>query len=316
MKRVILALIVALHSVNICGAQSLEEMVPFGDMERWLTREVEESAIIGGETKTLYEIAPDQTIVGREPYYNMGGSPWASSNVMARVAGITKTNCSVYPADGHDGKAVHLKTQIEKVRVIGIINISVIAAGSVYLGSMIEPIKGTANPQAMLNSGIPFTKRPESVRYDYKVKLSGEPYRLRITGFSPQKEIQGMDMPTMVMLLQKRWEDSDGTLHASRVGTAIVNYTEDSEWVVDATYPVIYGDATTSPDYIPSMMIGYEQRYALNSRGENVPLIEESWADADETPTHVILQFASSHGGAYIGSPGTQMWVDNVRFVY
>ncbi len=316
MKRVISTLLVALQSVNICSAQSLEEMLPFGDMESWLTREIEESAIIGGDTKILYEIAPEQHLVGREAYYNMGGSPWASSNVYAKVSGIHKTNCSVYPDFGHDGKAAHLKTQIEKVKVLGMINISVIAAGSIYLGTMIEPIRGTANPQAMLNSGIEFSKRPESVRFDYKIKLSGEPFRLRMTGMSAKKEVQGMDMPTMVMLLQKRWEDADGTLHASRVGTAIVNYTEDSEWVIDATYPIIYGDATTSPNYIPSMMVGYEQRYALNSRGENVPLMEESWADADETPTHVVLQFASSHGGAYIGSPGTQMWVDNVRFVY
>ncbi|MFI3302013.1 MAG: PCMD domain-containing protein [Rikenellaceae bacterium] len=315
MKRVVLTLIVAMQAASIY-AQSLEKMLPFGDMNSWLTRQIEESNIIGGDTKTLYEIAPEREIVGREAYYNMGGSPWATSNVMARVAGITKTNCSVFPDLGIEGKSAHLMTRIEKVKVMGMVNISVIAAGSIYLGSMIEPIKGTANPQAMLNSGIPFTERPEAVRYDYKVKLSGEPYRMRINGFSPKKEVQGMDMPTMVLLLQKRWEDADGTLHASRIGTAIINYTEDSEWVEDATYSIIYGDATTSAEYIPAMNVGYEQRYALNSRGENVPLMEESWAAADETPTHIILQFASSHGGAYIGSPGNQMWVDNVRLIY
>ncbi len=316
MKRAILTLVVVVHSICICHAQSIEEMIPFGDMNQWLTRKIEESNIIGGDTKTLYEIAPERVIAGRTEYYNEGGSPWATSNVMARVAGITKTNCSVFPDNGVDGKAAHLVTRIERVKVLGVVNISVIATGSIYLGSMIEPIKGTANPQAMLNSGIPFTKRPEAVRYDYKVKLSGKPYRVRITGFSPQKEVHGMDMPTMVLLLQKRWENPDGSLHASRVGTIIVNYTEDSEWVEDATYPIIYGDATTSPAYIPAMNIGYEQRYAINSRGENVPIIEDRWADAEETPTHIVLQFASSHGGAYVGSPDNQMWIDNVRLVY
>ena len=29
-----------------------------------------------------------------------------------------------------------------------------------------------------------------------------------------------------------------------------------------------------------------------------------------------MLQFSSSHGGAYIGSPGNTLWVDNVRLVY
>ncbi|MFI3305083.1 MAG: PCMD domain-containing protein [Rikenellaceae bacterium] len=303
----------------LCFAEELEtreEMIPFGDMNSWMTRVIDESRIIGGETKTLYEIASEREIVGNEIYENMDGSPWANSNVLARVAGITKTNCSVFPNDGIEGLAAQMVTRIEKVKALGIVNISVIAAGSVYLGSMVEPIKGTANPQAMLNSGIPFTQRPEAVRFDYKVVLSGEPDRMRITGFSPKKVVEGMDMPTMVLLLQNRWEDAQGGLHASRVGTAIVNYTESCGWQIDATYPIIYGDATSSPDFVNEMHLGYEQRYALNSKGENVPLIEDSWAAADTVPTHAILHFASSHGGAYVGSPGNEFWIDNVRFVY
>lgn len=315
MKKVVLTLTIALQVASIC-AQSIEKMIPFGDMNSWVTRKIEESNIIGGKEKTLYEIAPKREIIGREPYINEGGSPWATSNVMAKVAGITKTSASVFPDDGINSKAAYLKTRIETVKVLGIVNISVIAAGSIYLGSMIEPITSTSNPQAMLNSGIKFTERPEAVRYDYKISLSGKPTRMRITGFSPKKEVQGMDMPTMVLILQKRWEDADGTLHATRVGTAIVNYTENSDWVEDATYPIIYGDARESADYTPFMNVGYEQRYALNSRGENVPLLETTWAAADETPTHLILQFASSHGGAYVGSPENKMWVDNVRLVY
>lgn len=315
MKKIIFILFVSLNMMTV-GAEEREEMVPFGDMDSWLTRQIEESGIIGGATKILYEVGPKMELVGNNAYENVGGSPWASSNVYARVAGVHKTNSSVFPVDHNGGKAAHLMTRIEQVKVLGLVNISVIAAGSVYVGSMMEPIKGTSNPQGLLNSGIPFTKRPKAVRYDYKIELSGEPNRLRITGFSPKKEVEGMDMPTMVMLLQKRWEDSDGTLHASRVGTIIVNYTQSSDWVENATYDVIYGDATNYAEFIPSMALGYEQRYALNSKGDNVPLIEESWASADEIPTHIILHFASSHGGAYVGSPGTQMWIDNVRLVY
>ncbi|MFI3248764.1 MAG: PCMD domain-containing protein [Rikenellaceae bacterium] len=319
MNRIILILIAILQLPTICYTQNIEseEMIPFGDMNQWLTRTVEESAIIGGEEKTLYEIAPSTQISGRIAYTNQGGSPWANSNVMAQVSGITKTNCSVFPADREGaGKVANLVTRIEKVKVLGVVNISVIAAGSIYLGSMIEPIRGTSNPQAMLNSGIEFTKRPKAVRFDYKVQLSGEHNRVRMTGFGPKKEIAGLDMPTMVLKLQKRWEDESGEIHASRIGTIIVEYKADSGWIDNATYEIIYGDATKSSKFIPSMNIGYEQQYALNSRGENVPIIEESWADADATPTHLILQFASSHGGAYIGSPGNQMWVDNVRLVY
>ncbi len=293
-----------------------EELIPFGDMDSWMTRVVKESGVIGGNTKRLLEIAPEQVVTSQDGYNNLGVSPWANSNVLAKVSGVTKTNSSVFPVDHLDGRAAHLMTRIEKVKVLGLINISVIAAGSVYLGSMIEPIRGTKNPQMWLNSGIEFTQRPTAVRFDYKVELSGEPNRLRITGFNPKKEVEGIDMPTMVCLLQRRWEDADGTLHASRIGTMIVNYTESCDWQEDATYPIIYGDARESSEFIPAMELGFEQRYGLNSQGENVPIIEEEWATADETPTHVILHFASSHGGAYIGSPGTQMWLDNVRFVY
>ena len=78
-----------------------EEPIKFGDMEHWITRHIHESAIIGGKTKTLYEIGPDKTIEGNKPYVNMGGSPWGTSNVMAKVSGIVKTNNTVYK-DRHD----------------------------------------------------------------------------------------------------------------------------------------------------------------------------------------------------------------------
>ena len=64
------------------------------------------------------------------------------------------------------------------------------------------------------------------------------------------------------------------------------------------------------------MQIQVEERSALNSRGESVPIQEIGWAEEDEMPTHLILQFTSSHGGAYIGSPGNTMWIDNVELIY
>lgn len=316
MNKNIFSTVLLLCTTLLTIAEEREEMLPFGDMNSWMTRAVEESFIIGGDTKYLYEIAPERQIASQDGYKNMGGSPWANSNVLAKVSGVTKTSSSVFPDQGTEGKSARLETRIEKVKVFGVINISVLAAGAVFLGEMCEPIRSTSNPQGILNSGIPFTKRPKAVRFDYKVQLSGEPNRVKITGFGPKREVEGVDMPTMVLLLQKRWEDADGTLHARRVGTAVVNYTESCDWQKDATYEVIYGDPKSSLSYIPEMKVGHEQRYAMNSKGENVELLEEGYTLPDETPTHAILHFASSHGGAYIGSPGTQMWVDNVRFVY
>ena len=56
--------------------------------------------------------------------------------------------------------------------------------------------------------------------------------------------------------------------------------------------------------------------HALNSKGKNVPILEEGWAGPDETPTHIILKFDSSHGGAYTGTVGNTLWLDNVKLVY
>ena len=76
-----------------------ERVVPFpyGDMDHWVVREIHESGIIGGQTKWLYEPGPSDTIVGNIAFENKGGSPWRTSNVMARVSGITKCSVSVFP---------------------------------------------------------------------------------------------------------------------------------------------------------------------------------------------------------------------------
>ena len=86
--------------------------------------------------------------------------------------------------------------------------------------------------------------------------------------------------------------------------------------VNDATYPILYGDITKHPEYKPYMRIQVEERYALNSQGKSVPIQEVGWAAEGELPTHIVLQFTSSHGGAYIGSPGNTMWIDNVELIY
>ena len=54
----------------------------------------------------------------------------------------------------------------------------------------------------------------------------------------------------------------------------------------------------------------------MNSKGESVPIHEVAWGDENDVPTHMYIQFTSSHGGAYIGSPGNTLWVDNVKLVY
>ncbi len=296
-----------------------ENVVPFayGDMDNWIVREIHESGIIGGNTKWLYELGPSDTIVGNTAFRNMGGSPWATSNVMAKVAGVVKTNTSVFPEKRGDGMCARMETRYESVKVFGLVDIEVIAAGSVFLGTVHEPIKGTKNPQAMLQSGVPFSKKPKALRFDYKVKAAPEKNRVRSTGFSRKSTVAGQDSLAVILLLQKRWEDAEGNAYSKRVGTMVQRYTESTpDWVNDATYPILYGNITSKPEYKPYMRIQVEERYTLNSKGKSVPIQEVGWAEPGEAPTHMVLQFTSSHGGAYIGSPGNTFWIDNVELIY
>ena len=303
-----------------CGTSAFAQpgvyMMNYGNMDNWVDRQVTESGLIGGEMKHVWAIGPTMTIEGDEAYFNKGGSPWASSNVMAKVVGITKTNTSVFPEKRGNGYCARLETRMEKVKVLGLINMEVLAAGSIFLGNVHEPIKGTKNPQKMLNSGIPFTQRPKALRFDYKVQMSTRKNRIKSTGFGSKDEIEGRDLHEVNLFLQKRWEDEEGNIYAKRVGTMVVRFDKDCDWQNDATFTILYGDITKDPSYDESMMGLNSIRYGVNSKGESVPIQEVGWAEANETPTHMQMQFTSSHGGAYIGSPGNILWIDNVKLVY
>ena len=316
--RLFLTGFVAFFSSLSLMAQPKVEMVPFGDMDQWVDRQIKESGIIGGNTKNVYAIGPTSVVKGDQVYKNMGGSPWATSNVMAKVAGITNTNSSVFPEKRGDGYCARLDTRMESVKVLGLVNITVLAAGSIFTGSVHEPIKGTKNPQKMLQTGIPFTKKPVALQFDYKVKMSGRENRIRATGFSKITDVAGKDYPAAILFLQKRWEDKDGNIYAKRVGTVVVRYyTTTDDWRNNATYSIMYGDITGNPEYKAHMMrLQVQERYAVNSKGESVPIKEVAWGTEDDIPTHIQLQFTSSHGGADIGSPGNSFYVDNVKLVY
>ena len=247
----------------------------------------------------------------------MGGSPWGTSNVMAKVMGITKTNNSVY-RDVHPGHGYCAKmmTHIETCKALGMINIKVLAAGSIYLGDMKEPITGTKDGPKNMNWGIRFNKRPKALRYDYKVSVPGTKHRIKETGFSSPSTVAGQDYCITVLYLQKRYEDKKGNITAKRVGTLVVKYGKSTGWVNGATYNIMYGDIRHNPHYNAATMGLRSCDYARNSKGKSVIVRETGWADADETPTHLVLQFSSSHGGAYIGTPGNTFWVDNVGLVY
>lgn len=314
---VLLILSSGLFSSLTAARTGREVPIRFGDMEHWTQRNITESAVIGGAKKTLFEIAVDSVINGNTPYRNLGGSPWGTSNVMAKVAGVVKTNNTVSPDTHRGGRCARLSTHIESLKVLGVVNINVLAAGSIFLGDVREPITGTKEGPKSINWGIPFKNRPKALRFDYKVKTPGTPNRIKQTGFSHKSTVPGPDYAVAVLLLQKRTEDASGNITAKRIGTLVVKYGKSTAgWVENATYEILYGDISGRSDYDPSLMGLRDYDYATNSKGVNVKVTETGWADPDETPTHLMVQFSSSHGGAYIGTPGNTLWVDNVRLVY
>lgn len=295
-----------------------EELIKFGNFESWITRSIKESMLVGGKTQTLYEVGPKGTFDGPRAYTNQGGSPWGNSNVYAKVCGVVKTNVSVYPDKHGDGQCVKLCTHIVNCKAIGVVNISVLASGSLFFGSIIEPITSSTDPMSKMNAGVPFKRRPKAVKFDYKYYSPGGD-RIRETGFSRRQKVAGKDKGQCVCLLQKRWEDSDGNIHALRVGSMYHNFTQNiSDWKEGQAFSIYYGDISHESFYQGEMglMSGENAYHAINSKGKCVPIQEEGWAGPDETPTHMILRFDSSSGGAYTGTIGNTLWIDNVKMVY
>lgn len=292
------------------------EPIVYGDMNRWMVREIKESVIIGGQTKYIYTLAKGDTLRNNTPYKRKD-SPWATSSVLARVSGVTKASVTVFPEKRSNGFATRLETRIEQVKVLGLININVLAGGTIFLGEMIEPITSTSNPQSKLVTGIPFTRQPKALEFDYKVTTGGT--CIRSTGFSGQKKLDWKDKAQVFLLLQHRWEDKEGNLYAHRVGTGWKLFSESvPEWQNAYRVPIHYGDITKQSYYESYMEPndGENVFYARNSKGEMVPIHEIGWAEPHEKPTHIILQFSSSNGGAYVGSTDSKFWVDNVALIY
>ena len=303
----------ALLAILPAHAQRVET-VPFGDFEHWTRRVVKESAIVGGEEKTLYVVGPEETIRGNRTY-DYKRTIWASSNAYARVAGITKTSVTVEPETGPYGTCARLSTCYASCRVAGLVNISVLATGCLYWGKMLEPVTGVKDPYAFMDWGIPFTERPSALLLDCRAELPNTGILTRGTTFS-HKEFPGDDPCQIMLLLQHRWEDAQGNIHALRVGTAFRRIGQSTEgWVSGLRVPVIYGDARKSVQYRDYMGLT-NTLYALNSRGERKPILEDGWADENTPVTHAVLQIMAGSRGAFVGALGNTLYIDNVRLEY
>ena len=293
------------------------EALPLGHMDQWLKREVKESFVIGGKTQYLYEITGSKEKLPINTPYQNKNSPWATSSVLATVSGITKGSVTVFPEIRDKGYAARLETRIERVKVFGVININVLASGTIFLGEMLEPIKSTKNPQSKLITGIPFSKKPKALQFDYKV-ITGGASRY-VNGLGNGSDAKRTDKAEIQILLQKRWEDKDGNVYAKRIATGwkLLDKTV-SNWINQYRLPVNYGDISKQGYYTSDMRLkdNSDAYYTRNSKGATVPIHEVGWGTKDDAVTHLIVQFSSSNGGAYIGNTESRLWVDNVGLVY
>lgn len=310
-----------LLSSIVCHAQSsYEELLPLGDCENWLLRYIKESILLGGEIKEIYVMAPSDTIY-KNGAYDYKNTIWGISNAYANVIGIEKAACTVGPVwrDNENGFAAKLDTKLVTVRVLGMVNIKVIIAGTLYLGQVIEPVRSANDPYSSVEFGRPFTKKPKALVFDVKANISPSTKVSKAMGLSVN-EFKGHDEAQIFMYLQKRWEDEHGNIYAKRVGTIYERIAESiPEWEKNRRYEVFYGDMTNEKNFIPiehGLMPTDIEYKAYNSRGKLVPIKEIGWADKHEKPTHMMLMFSSGCYEAFIGHPGNTLWVDNIRLEY
>lgn len=312
-----IASVITLGIVAAMPSWSLRlEPIKYGNMESWYKRTIKESAVIGGNTKVLYEIAPNGSTSGNNAYKNMGGSPWATSNVYAKVSGVVKGSCAVEPATVSGQKMAKVQAKMEQVKALGIINMDVMVAGTIFLGEIIEPISSTKAPFAKMAMGMPYNKRPKALVFDYKVDMPNVNTRVKASGLGAKKTLQGRDQAEVYVLLQKRWEDEKGNIHAQRVGTGRERYNKSIPLTKAHQLTIHYGDITKQSFYKSYMGLlnGAKAYYAKNSKGKLVPVQEEGWAPADAVPTHVLVMASSSCGEPFVGTEGVTLYVDNFAF--
>lgn len=313
-----LTIIAGLLSCISLSAQNqiVESLNRYGTLDSWSVRQIKESGLIGGQTKYLYEFYGNRdTTATKEPFTAPEGYLWRTNNVMAVVAGITKTNNTVFPEPRDGGYCARIETHIETVKAIGIINMDVVCQGAFILGTLNEPIKDTKNPMAKVLYGVPFEGRPTALVFDYKADVGHE--AIRGTGFSKLKNLGYPDYPEIAIILQKRWEDEEGNVHALRVGTGIERITENvPDWVDGHRIDVHYGDISSEPFFKDYMGLNNNPERAfhtLNGKGDNVIVSEEGWAAPEEQPNFMIIKFISSCGKAFYGGVGNTLWIDNIR---
>lgn len=293
-----------------------QNQLHYSSLDFWFARKVKESIMLSGKTIDLYGVGK---VDPGSDFYDTKlkdqKSPWGTSNIYSKMV-LDLGNTRVYPEKRDNGYCCRLETAIRKDNIVGL-KVEVLIAGTLFVGELIEPVQGLKDPLKNVSQGIPFTKKPKAVKFDYKYRVGSQ----RVKAIYSVDPAEGTDKAEFCIILQKRWEDKNGNVFATRIGGARQFFTGTvSKWINGATFPVSYGDVTRLPEYdaktmglIPSV----SEMYVKNSQNKMVPLVETGWGKPDDIPTHLILYFTSSYQGVlFQGSPESVFWVDNIEFVY
>ena len=307
---------VLLSLVPVAGAGA-DRPFKYGDFERWTVRYIKESFLLGGKTRALYEIASSDTIRGNVPFSSRAaGTPWTTSNSYASVFGVEKASVSVRPERRGDGYCCRLDCKLDTVTAVGI-PLKVLVAGSVFTGESLEPVGMRSDDEvmSMFDMGVPFTGRPSALVLDYKARVADTGVLVYAAASKSVRYTRGGDGPELFVLLQRRWEEPDGTLHAERCGTAWERVERGTDgWVNDHVIPIRWGDITRQPGYHDYERLQPANFMARNSKGRMTWIVEEGYTTAN--PTHIIVFLSAGWNPAFTGCPGNTLWVDNIRLRY
>ena len=227
--------------------QIMHGQVNYSSMDFWYARNLIESKLLSGDTIHLFEVGIVDTVSGsfdlklKDP-----SSPWGTSNVFTKMM-FDIGNTRVFPEKRGNGYCCRLETKMRNDNLIGF-KVDVLLSGTLFLGELIEPVRGIKDPIKNVSQGISFNLKPKAVKFDYKYHVG----KTRIKAANNISEAEGEDKAEFCVILQKRWEDKDGNVFATRIGGAREFYSDSqNEWVNGATYPVFYGDASKLEQYDP-----------------------------------------------------------------
>ena len=282
------AIITLLFVALSLSAQERVEVL--SDFENWKTKQIKESALIGGKTKTLYKL----------------GGTWDCSNAYAKAMGVEKVSVSVSPEKRGNGTCCRMESTLETVSAVGI-NFKAFATGSIYTGKMIDVVgmKQSNDPNSAIDMGVPFTGRPSALILDYKALIQDQT-AVYAPAKTHVKAVEGRDAGQITLILQHRWEEN-GHVYAYRVGTVQKKITQSTDWKNDFRLPVTYGKS--------SVALATNRHKTHNSKGQMV-CIEELDYRGDLEPTHIIIQISAGSMAPFTGCPGNTVWCDNIRLAY